>query len=193
MKQAWCLAATATDFAGFDEPLWQALGYRVRPARHQGFGVSAWAWGSIRVSTPERRDRLWLLNAFAIALLTLLGADRRGARLRSTSQVKHNQATHPFVVPAGLHALRIDPHTSVPEARASIGRYIDGSLQWQKAPFPSRLPSFSDVPESIGKDREFGEHRCEPFDQRQQSHRELPPPIRGRSYRSRPSTASNSA
>ena len=30
--------------------------------------------GSIHVSTPERRDRLWLLNAFAIALLTLLGA-----------------------------------------------------------------------------------------------------------------------
>src|SRR5271156_886202 len=28
----------------------------------------------IRVSTPERRDRLWLLNAFAVALLTLLGA-----------------------------------------------------------------------------------------------------------------------
>ncbi len=28
----------------------------------------------IHVSTPERRDRLWLLNAFAIALLTLLGA-----------------------------------------------------------------------------------------------------------------------
>jgi hypothetical protein len=24
---------------------------------------------------------------------------------------------------------------------------------------PSRLPSFSDGPESIGKDREFGEHR----------------------------------
>src|SRR5579863_2193549 len=30
--------------------------------------------GSIHVSTPARRDRLWLLNAFAIALLTLLGA-----------------------------------------------------------------------------------------------------------------------
>jgi len=29
---------------------------------------------SIRVSTPARRDRLWLLNAFAVALLTLLGA-----------------------------------------------------------------------------------------------------------------------
>ena len=30
--------------------------------------------GSIRVSTPARRDRLWLLNALALALLTLLGA-----------------------------------------------------------------------------------------------------------------------
>ena len=30
--------------------------------------------GSIHVSTPDRRDRMWLLNALAIALLTLLGA-----------------------------------------------------------------------------------------------------------------------
>ena len=29
---------------------------------------------STRISTPERRDRLFLLNAFAIVLLTLLGA-----------------------------------------------------------------------------------------------------------------------
>ncbi len=29
---------------------------------------------SIRVNRPERRDRLFLLNAFAIVLLTLLGA-----------------------------------------------------------------------------------------------------------------------
>ena len=30
--------------------------------------------GLIHVSTPARRDRLWLLNALAILLLTLLGA-----------------------------------------------------------------------------------------------------------------------
>ena len=30
--------------------------------------------GSIRVSTPARRDRLWLINALAVALLTLPGA-----------------------------------------------------------------------------------------------------------------------
>ena len=28
----------------------------------------------VRISSPERRDRLWLLNALAVALLTLLGA-----------------------------------------------------------------------------------------------------------------------
>ena len=31
---------------------------------------------SIRVSTPERRDRLWLLNAFAVVLREALGYDR---------------------------------------------------------------------------------------------------------------------
>ena len=30
--------------------------------------------GSIHVKTPERRDRLWPINAFAVVLLTLLGA-----------------------------------------------------------------------------------------------------------------------
>ena len=30
--------------------------------------------GSIHVSTPARRDRLWLIAAFAVVLLTLLGA-----------------------------------------------------------------------------------------------------------------------
>jgi hypothetical protein len=30
--------------------------------------------GSVHVSTPERRDRVWLINALAVVLLTLLGA-----------------------------------------------------------------------------------------------------------------------
>src|ERR1700736_2262635 len=34
----------------------------------------AWAWDRSAISSPERRDRLWLLNALAVALLTLLGA-----------------------------------------------------------------------------------------------------------------------
>jgi hypothetical protein len=30
--------------------------------------------GAVNVSTPERRDRLWLINALAVVLLTLLSA-----------------------------------------------------------------------------------------------------------------------
>jgi len=46
--------------------------------------------GSLRVSTPERRDRLWLLNAFAVALLTLLGA--AGEALGYDRHLKSNTA-----------------------------------------------------------------------------------------------------
>jgi len=49
--------------------------------------------GSIHVSTPERRDRLWLLNAFAIALLTLLGA--AGEALDYDRYLKSNIAKRP--------------------------------------------------------------------------------------------------
>jgi len=30
--------------------------------------------GQVHIKSPERRDRLWLVNALAVALLTLLGA-----------------------------------------------------------------------------------------------------------------------
>jgi hypothetical protein len=49
---------------------WQIeSGFRDSKDLRFGMGMA-----SIRVSKPERRDRLWLLNAFAIVLLTLLGA-----------------------------------------------------------------------------------------------------------------------
>jgi hypothetical protein len=44
--------------------------------------------GAVHVSTPARRDRLWLLNACAIALLTLLGA--AGEALGYDRQLKSN-------------------------------------------------------------------------------------------------------
>ena len=75
MKQAWCLAAsTTTDTA---KHLMTTYGKRwgieaaFRDTKDLRFGMGM---ASIRVSTPERRDRLWLLNAFAVVLLTLLGA-----------------------------------------------------------------------------------------------------------------------
>jgi hypothetical protein len=44
---------------------------RFRDSKDLRYGMGL---GEVRVSTPARRDRLWLINAFAVALLTLLGA-----------------------------------------------------------------------------------------------------------------------
>ena len=75
MKQAWCLATSSADATS--KELMSLYGKRwsiecgLRDAKDPRFGMGM---GSIHISTPERRDRLWLLHAFAIALLTLLGA-----------------------------------------------------------------------------------------------------------------------
>ena len=75
MKQAWCLAASSA--SATSRTLMSLYGKRwgiecgLRDAKDPRFGMGM---GSIHISTPERRDRLWLLHAFAIALLTLLGA-----------------------------------------------------------------------------------------------------------------------
>jgi hypothetical protein len=75
MKQAWCLATNSTDETAKD--LMRFYGARwgiesgLRDTKDLRFGMGM---GSMRVNSPERRDRLWLLNAFAVVLLTLLGA-----------------------------------------------------------------------------------------------------------------------
>jgi hypothetical protein len=75
MKQAWCLATSSPDATA--RALMTLYGKRwgiecgFRDTKDLRFGMGM---GSIHVSTPDRRDRLWLLNALAIALLTLLGA-----------------------------------------------------------------------------------------------------------------------
>ncbi len=43
----------------------------LRDSKDLRFGMGM---GSVHVSTPERRDRLWLINGLAVVLLTLLGA-----------------------------------------------------------------------------------------------------------------------
>lgn len=75
MKDAWCLAANTTAESARTLINLYAKRWGVecgfRDAKDIRFGMGM---GSIRVSAPERRDRLWLLSAFAIALLTLLGS-----------------------------------------------------------------------------------------------------------------------
>ncbi len=75
MKEPWCLAAssgdaTARDLIDLYSRRW-GIECGLRDAKDLRFGMGM---GSMHVSTPERRDRLWLICAFAVSLLTLLGA-----------------------------------------------------------------------------------------------------------------------
>jgi hypothetical protein len=74
MKEPWCLATnitgeTARTLINLYGKRWEIeCGFRDTKDLHFGMGMS-----TARVRTPDRRDRLWLLNAFAVTLLTLLG------------------------------------------------------------------------------------------------------------------------
>ncbi len=63
----------------------------------------------IRIAESDRRDRLLLISAFAIALLTLLGTAGPEPGDGPVAQVQHIKDPHTLAVPPGVHALRTDP------------------------------------------------------------------------------------
>jgi hypothetical protein len=75
MKAPWCLVTNRDDEKV--KTLLTAYAKRwsiecsFRDSKNPRFGMGM---SQVRISSPERRDRLWLLNALAVALLTLLGA-----------------------------------------------------------------------------------------------------------------------
>ena len=89
MKEAWCLAAsdpdaTAAVLINHYAKRWTIEpGFRDTKNLRFGMGLS-----STRVGEPMRRDRLLLVSAFAMALLTLLGAT--GESLGMDRQLKSN-------------------------------------------------------------------------------------------------------
>jgi len=92
MKQPWCLAASVTQETA--RALINLYGKRwgiegaFRDTKDLRFGMGM---GAMHVSTPDRRDRLWLINAFAVVLLTLLGA--AGEALGYDRHLKSNTST----------------------------------------------------------------------------------------------------
>jgi hypothetical protein len=75
MKEPWCLAASDGNASTRKIMDYYAKRWTIEPNFRDtkdlrfGMGMSA-----LRIADPQRRDRLFLLNAFAIVLLTLLGA-----------------------------------------------------------------------------------------------------------------------
>ena len=75
MQQSWCLAASSSNasakqLTGYYGRRW-GIECALRDTKDLRFGMGM---GTMHLKSPERRDRLWLINAFAVVLLTLLGA-----------------------------------------------------------------------------------------------------------------------
>jgi hypothetical protein len=91
MKEPWCLVASNPDATAPQIIKLYSKRWGVEPAFRDtkdlrfGLGLS-----SVRIADPQRRDRLLLLNAFAVVLLTLLGA--AGESLGMDRHLKVNTA-----------------------------------------------------------------------------------------------------
>jgi len=75
MKEPWCLVASEAKVATRTLIRYYAKRWGIetsfRDIKDMRFGMGL---GAMRISSPQRRDRMLLLSALAIALLTLLGA-----------------------------------------------------------------------------------------------------------------------
>ena len=93
MKEAWCLATSHAEASAREIINYYAKRWTIEPGfrdtKDLRFGMGM---GVLRISDPQRRDRLLLLNAFAIVLLTLLGA--AGESLGMDRHLKSNTAKH---------------------------------------------------------------------------------------------------
>lgn len=93
MKEAWCLATSRAEASAREIINYYAKRWTIEPGfrdtKDLRFGMGM---GVLRISDPQRRDRLLLLNAFAIVLLTLLGA--AGESLGMDRHLKSNTAKH---------------------------------------------------------------------------------------------------
>jgi hypothetical protein len=91
-----------------EEPIWQTLARGSRIPGHEG---SAFRHGNGNDPRQHPRPARPVVAAECARhrLADVAGRCRRGPRLRSLAEVEYNQTTHPFIVPSGLHAVRLDP------------------------------------------------------------------------------------
>ena len=85
MKDSWCLACSDNEIKGQQAVKYYSKRWTIEPSFRDtkdfrfGMGLS-----SARIKNTERRDRLLMISAFAITLLTLLGAAGEAAGLDRT-------------------------------------------------------------------------------------------------------------
>lgn len=93
MKDPWCLAVSNADATTREIVNLYAKRWTIEPGfrdtKDLRFGMGL---GVLRIADPDRRDRLLLLNAFAVLLLTILGA--AGESLGMDRHLKVNTSKH---------------------------------------------------------------------------------------------------
>jgi hypothetical protein len=126
MKEPWCLAASDGEASAREVMNHYAKRWTIEPNFRDtkdlrfGMGMSA-----LRIADPQRRDRLFLLNAFAIVLLTLLGA--AGESLGMDRQLKSNTSkrrTH-SLFRQGCLLYDLIPNMPETRLRPLIDRFIE--------------------------------------------------------------------
>jgi len=130
MKEPWCLAASdphasAKTLTGYYAKRW-GIETSFRDIKDLRFGMGL---KSVRVSKPERRDRLLLLSALAIALLSLLGA--AGESLGYDRMLKANtvkKRTH-SLLRQGLMLYNWMPNMREEHFRPLLERYAEMLIQ----------------------------------------------------------------
>jgi hypothetical protein len=130
MKEPWCLAASVGEASAREVMNHYAKRWTIEPNFRDtkdlrfGMGMSA-----LRIADPQRRDRLFLLNAFAIVLLTLLGA--AGESLGMDRHLKSNTSkrrTH-SLFRQGCLLYDLIPNMPETRLRTLIDRFIEGIRQ----------------------------------------------------------------
>jgi hypothetical protein len=126
MKEPWCLAASDGEASARTIMNHYAKRWTIEPNFRDtkdlrfGMGMSA-----LRIADPQRRDRLFLLNAFAIVLLTLLGA--AGESLGMDKHLKSNTSkrrTH-SLFRQGCLLYDLIPNMPETRLRPLIDRFIE--------------------------------------------------------------------
>jgi hypothetical protein len=130
MKQPWCLAASDGEASAREVMNHYAKRWTIEPNFRDtkdlrfGMGMSA-----LRIADPQRRDRLFLLNAFAIVLLTLLGAAGESLGMDRHLKVNTSKRRTHSLFRQGCLLYDLIPNMPETRLRTLIDRFIEGIRQ----------------------------------------------------------------
>jgi hypothetical protein len=124
MKEAWCLASSREDWKGQEMVEWYGRRWgiesRFRDIKSYRFGMGM---SEIHTESCERRDRLFLVSALAIALLTLLGMAGEAVGLERTIKANTEKRRTYSLFNQGTIYYGLLPGMKEKEANAMIAKF----------------------------------------------------------------------